>query len=492
MAAHGFGMAESNRQPIAAEGGGGFVVESQKMVSKKKDTAAVVRHVAELLKAAGGRALLVGGCVRDSLLGLNSKDFDMEVYGLSMEAIRDILGKEYKLDFVGMAFGVLKVLHYDIDIALPRVENKTNSGHKGFDVMFVPDLSYADAASRRDFTINAIMRDPLSGELIDPWNGVKDLHEGVLRHVSAHFVEDPLRVLRAMQFAARFGFQIAKETISLCSTLSQDELAQERVAAEWEKLLLKGRKPSKGLAFLRDCGWIDYYPELKALIGCKQEPEWHPEGDVWEHTLRVLDAAATMRHYAETENLVLMLAALCHDFGKPLTTKVDERGRIISHAHDEAGVAPAAAFIRRIWNKKELDDVMPLVKRHMLPTMFIQNDAPDRAYRRLSLEVRSMELLADVAECDLRGVEMPEDLLKAKIGRIDLFRERANALNVMVESPKPIILGRHLLERGIKPGPQMKPILDKCFDAQLNGEFNDLPQALEYLDSLLEGRQKKE
>ena len=464
-------------------------MESQKKALKKKDTTAVVRHIAELLKSAGGRALLVGGCVRDSLLGLTSKDFDMEVYGLSMEAIRDILGKEYKLDFVGMAFGVLKVLHYDIDIALPRVENKTNSGHKGFDVMFVPNLSYADAASRRDFTINAIMRDPLNNELIDPWNGVKDLHDGVLRHVSAHFVEDPLRVLRAMQFAARFDFQIAEETVHLCSTLSQDELAQERVAAEWEKLLLKGRKPSKGLSFLRDCGWIDYYPELKALIGCKQEPEWHPEGDVWEHTLRVLDAAATMRHYAETENLVLMLAALCHDFGKPLTTKVDERGRIISHAHDEAGVEPTKAFIRRIWNKKELDDVMPLVKRHMLPTMFIQNDAPDRAYRRLSLEVRSMELLADVAECDLRGVEMPEDLLKAKIARIDLFRERANALNVMAESPKPIILGRHLLERGFKPGPQMKPILDKCFDAQLNGDFNDLPKALEYLDSLLKESQ---
>ena len=485
MVAHGFGVAESNHQPIAAEGGGGFIVESQKRASKKKDTAAVVRHIAELLTSAGGRALLVGGCVRDSLLGLVSKDFDMEVYGLSMEAIRDILGKEYKLDFVGMAFGVLKVLHYDIDIALPRVENKTNSGHKGFDVMFVPNLSYADAASRRDFTINAIMRDPLSNELIDPWNGVKDLHDGVLRHVSAHFVEDPLRVLRAMQFAARFDFQIAEETVKLCSTLSQDELAQERVAAEWEKLLLKGRKPSKGLSFLRDCGWIDYYPELKALIGCKQEPEWHPEGDVWEHTLRVLDAAAAMRHYAETENLVLMLAALCHDFGKPVTTKVDERGRIISHAHDEAGVEPTNTFIRRIWNKKELDDVMPLVKRHMLPTMFIQNDAPDRAYRRLSLEVRSMELLADVAECDLRGVEMSEDMLKAKIARIDLFRERANALNVMVESPKPIILGRHLLERGFKPGPQMKPILDKCFDAQLNGDFNDLPKALEYLDSLL-------
>ncbi len=489
MVAHGFGVAESYHQPIAAEGGGGFVVESQKKVSKKKDTAAVVRHIAELLTSAGGRALLVGGCVRDSLLGLTSKDFDMEVYGLSMEAIRDILSKEYKLDFVGMAFGVLKVLHYDIDIALPRVENKTNSGHKGFDVMFVPNLSYADAASRRDFTINAIMRDPLSNELIDPWNGVKDLHDGILRHVSSHFVEDPLRVLRAMQFAARFDFQIAKETISLCSTLSQDELAQERVAAEWEKLLLKGRKPSKGLSFLRDCGWIDYYPELKALIGCKQEPEWHPEGDVWEHTLRVLDAAAAMRHYAETENLVLMLAALCHDFGKPSTTTVDGRGRIISHGHDEAGVVPAESFIRRIWNKKELDDVMPLVKRHMLPTLFFQTNAPDRAYRRLSLEVRSMELLADLAECDLRGVEMPDELLKEKIARIDVFRERANALNVMAERPKPIVLGRHLMERGIKPGPQMKPILDKCFDAQLNGEFNDLPKALEYLDSLLKERQ---
>ena len=462
------------------------------MTVKKKDTEAVVRHIAELLKAAGGRALLVGGCVRDSLLGLDCKDFDMEVYGLSMERIREILGKDYKLDFVGMAFGVLKVLHYDIDIALPRVENKTSSGHKGFDVTFVPDLSYADAASRRDFTVNAIMRDPLSGELIDPWNGAQDLHDGVLRHVSSHFVEDPLRVLRAMQFAARFDFQVAEETVRLCSVLSQEELAQERVAGEWEKLLLKGRKPSKGLAFLRDCGWIDYYPELKALIGCKQEPEWHPEGDVWEHTLRVVDAAAAMRHYAETENLVLMLAALCHDFGKPSTTTVDGRGRIISHGHDEAGVAPAAAFIRRIWNKKELDDVMPLVKRHMLPTLFFQTDAPDRAYRRLSLEVRSMELLADLAECDLRGVEMPDGVLKEKIARIDVFRERANALNVMAERPKPIVLGRHLMERGIKPGPQMKPILDKCFDAQLNGEFNDLPQALEYLDSLLAGREKKE
>ena len=456
------------------------------MNAKKNEILVAVHHIAELLKSHGGRSLLVGGCVRDSLLGLECKDFDMEVYGLSMDDIQNILGREYKLDFVGMAFGVLKVYRYDIDIALPRVENKTNAGHKGFDVSFVPNLSCADAASRRDFTINAIMRDPLTDELIDPWNGVKDLHDGVLRHVSEHFAEDPLRVLRAMQFAARFDFKVADETVKLCSTLSQNELAQERIAMEWEKLLLKGKKPSNGLRFLRNCGWIDNYPELKALIGCHQEPQWHPEGDVWEHTLRVVDAAAEMRHYDnETDNLLLMLAALCHDFGKPSTTTVDERGRIISHAHDEVGVALAESFIRRIWNKKELDDVLPLVRRHMLPTMFIQSNVADKAYRRLALEVKSMELLADLAECDLRGVAVPADVLDAKIERLNLFRERSRALNVIADRPKPIVLGRHLMERGITPGPQMKPILDACFDAQLNGDFNDLQGGLKYLDNFL-------
>ena len=236
-----------------------------------------ILHIAQLLKDVGGRALLVGGCVRDSVLGLECKDYDMEVYGLSMDSIRDVLGKEYRLDFVGASFGVLKIHGLDIDIALPRVENKTSSGHKGFDVQFVPDLSYADAASRRDFTINAIMRDPLTDEIIDPWGGMDDLKKGVIRHVSEHFAEDPLRVLRAMQFSARFDATVADDTVKLCSTLSQSELAQERVATEWEKLLLKGKKPSKGLRFLRDCGWVDNYPELKALIGCKQEPKWQPK-----------------------------------------------------------------------------------------------------------------------------------------------------------------------------------------------------------------------
>lgn len=446
-----------------------------------------ILHIAQLLKDVGGRALLVGGCVRDSILGLDCKDYDMEVYGLSIDRIRDVLGKEYSLDFVGASFGVLKVHGLDIDIALPRVENKTSSGHKGFDVQFIPDLSYEDAASRRDFTINAIMRDPLTDEIIDPWGGMDDLKKGVIRHVSEHFAEDPLRVLRAMQFAARFDADVADETVKLCSTLSQSELAQERIATEWEKLLLKGRRPSKGLRFLKACGWIDNYPELKALVGCKQEPRWHPEGDVWEHTLRCLDAGVALRKGDFVEDLILMLAVLCHDFGKPATTEVDEaRGRIISHGHDEAGVEPARAFIRRMWSMTELDDVLPLVRRHMLPMTFVSTKVSDKAFRRLSMEVRSMGLLADVAECDLKGVDVPKENLERGLTDLAEFRRRSESLHISTEKPKPLVLGRHLIDRGMKPGPKMKPILDKCFDAQLDGEFTDIEGGLKYLDGFLE------
>ncbi|MBR4676006.1 MAG: HD domain-containing protein [Victivallales bacterium] len=449
------------------------------------DIHSAVTRIAELLTARGGHPLLVGGCVRDAILGIESKDFDMEVYGLSIDDIRDALASEFALDFVGMAFGVLKVHHFDIDISLPRVENKTNSGHKGFDVAFVPHLSYADAASRRDFTINAIMRDPLTDEIIDPWHGQDDLHKGILRHVSSHFTEDPLRVLRAMQFAARFNFEVAPETIQLCSTLSQDELPRERLATEWEKLLLKGRTPSTGLRFLRDCNWIRYYPELVPLIGCKQDPIWHPEGDVWEHTLRVLDAAATLRNYDELDNLILMLAALCHDFGKPAVSEVDYRGRIISHGHESAGLAPTQSFMARIWNRLELNAVLPLVDKHMRPIMFVTNNVPDRTYRRLALEVKSLELLADLAEADILGASLPGEERESRLQPITAFRERSRSLNVSSSAPKPIVLGRYLLERGFQPGPKLKPILNQCFDAQLNGEFNDLEGGLKFLDKLL-------
>lgn len=460
--------------------------EKIKAIIEKKHDDAVVR-IAELIRRRGGRALLVGGCVRDSILQIDNKDFDLEVYGLSAESLRAAVAVEFPLDPVGASFGVFKVHHHDIDIALPRVENKTGAGHRGFMVETVPSLGFAEAAARRDFTINAILRDPLTGEIIDPWNGRADLERGILRHVSAHFSEDPLRVLRAMQFVARFGFSVAPETVRLCAGLAQDELPAERLGAEWEKLLQKGKTPSRGLNFLRDCGWLRYYPELAALVGCRQNPEWHPEGDVWTHTLGVLDAAAAMRSGNASDDLVLMLAALCHDFGKPAAAVCDETGAITTPGHDKLGLAPAAAFLGRLWRRNDLTDlVLPLVGAHMKPSMMVTQNVPDRTYRRLALEVKRMDLLAKLAECDVLGTANPPGKRAEKLDRVRIFRERVEALAVATEPPKPLVLGRHLLERGVAPGPAMGKILKKCFDAQLDGEFSDVSGGLACLDNLPE------
>lgn len=449
------------------------------------NTADHVLHIAGLIRRAGGRAMLAGGCVRDKLLGREAQDFDLEVYALAPQEIVRALTGHYELDPVGISFGVLKVRHFDIDIALPRSENKSGSGHRGFIVHTDPELDFATAAARRDFTVNAIMMDPLTGEIVDPWHGETDLHSGILRHVSPHFSEDPLRVLRGMQFIARFGFTPAPETVRLCAELSQDELPPERIGAEWEKMLLKGIYPELGLQFLRETGWLSFYPELAVLCGCPQDPRWHPEGDVWTHTCGVLSAAAGLRSDDPEDALVLMLAALCHDFGKALCTKHCADGRITSIGHDTL-TAPAANFISRIWNRKKLlTQVLKLITTHMQPWQLIHDGSSDRAYRRLALASGRMDLLADLVECDVRGIASGAEKLAEKLRLIDGFRARAAALAVKNSPPEPLIKGRHLLARGIAPGPGMRVLLDRCFSAQLDGEFTDLPGGLKYLDKLL-------
>ena len=244
-----------------------------------------VKVVAELVKRAGGRALLVGGCVRDELLGGTPKDFDIECFGISATDLQAALGERFELDLVGISFGVIKLKHLEIDVAMPRRETKLGLGHRAFEMEYDPTLTIEEASARRDFTVNAIYKDPLTDEILDPWNGRGDLEKRILRHVSPHFVEDPLRVLRGMQFVARFNLTPAQETIEVCRGMTPEGLAPERLFGEWEKLLVQGVKISKGLNFLKDVGWVKYYPELERLIGCKQDPEWHPEGDVWNHTL---------------------------------------------------------------------------------------------------------------------------------------------------------------------------------------------------------------
>ena len=440
-----------------------------------------VIDVARLARDAGGRALLVGGCVRDRLLGVEPKDFDIEVFGIPPSRLREALGRRFELDLVGASFGIVKLRHLDIDVAVPRRETKLGLGHKAFDTECDPSLSVKDAASRRDFTLNAVYRDPLTDEIIDPWNGRGDIEKGVLRHVSEHFREDPLRVLRGMQFIARFALEPAAETIAVCRTMEPEGLPPERLFGEWSKLLVKGKLISRGLRFLKDVGWLRYYPELEKLVGCAQDPQWHPEGDVWEHTLSSLDAFARRRDAEypgeDAENMLVGLAVLCHDFGKPSVTFRDsQRGHIRSPGHDEAGIEPTMSFLRRLTNEERiLKEVPPLVRLHMRPYSLWQNGCGDNAVRRLAAEAGRIDRLVRVEAAD-KG---PENGMMPEFCRWLL--ERAENLRILDSAPKPVIQGRDLIAMGMEPGPEFGSILKRAYEAQLDGIFFDREGGMKYL-----------
>ena len=442
-----------------------------------------VKVVAELVKRAGGRALLVGGCVRDELLGLKPKDFDIECFGISGQDLQRALEAEFELDLVGISFGVIKLKHLEIDVAMPRRETKLGLGHRAFGMECDPTLTIEEASARRDFTVNAIYKDPLTDEIIDPWNGRADLEKRILRHVSPHFVEDPLRVLRGMQFVARFDLTPAPETIEVCRGMTPEGLAPERLFGEWGKLLTQGVKISKGLNFLKDVGWVKYYPELEKLIGCKQDPEWHPEGDVWNHTLCCLDAFAVERNrlaVGAEEDLVVGLAVLCHDFGKPRCTAYDPvKKRIRSLGHDEEGVEPTLSFLRRLTNEERLlKEVPPLVRLHMRPFAMWRDKSSDGAIRRLAAKVVRIDRLIRVAAADDAGrppfPSEPEPLR--------WLVEQAERLRVADSAPKPIVQGRDLIALGMKPGVEFGRILKAAYEAQLDGKFTDLKGGIEHVE----------
>jgi tRNA nucleotidyltransferase (CCA-adding enzyme) len=309
-----------------------------------------MKKILEAIAAAGGRPLQIGGSVRDQVLGHVAKDFDIEVYNLSADALIAVLQQFGKVDTVGKSFGVIKLRNNgnDYDFSLPRRENKSGVGHKGFIVNCDPSMTVAEACARRDFTINAICFDPLKGEYIDPLNGEADLGLRRLHPCSDHFKEDPLRVLRGMQFAGRFRLLPSPMCIVMCEEVKEEykTLAAERIWGEWEKWAEKSIIPSYGLKFLYITGWIDHYPELVALLDCEQEEAWHPEGTVFQHSCHVVDEMANIcerEKIVGEDRVVLMFAALCHDLGKPATTEVMD-GRIKSHGHCEVGVPVAEKF----------------------------------------------------------------------------------------------------------------------------------------------------
>ena len=436
-------------------------------------------ELANAVKRAGGRALIVGGWVRDRLLGIDAKDLDLEVFGVAADQLRALLEQFGRVNTVGESFTVYKIA--DVDVSLPRRESKIGRGHRGFRVEGDPQLSFADAARRRDFTINAISWDPLTDEIIDPFNGRRDLDARLLRVVDAQtFADDSLRVLRALQFAARFELAVDEETKRICAAIALDDLPHERIWGEVEKLLLRAKRPSIGFALALELGVIDkIFPEMRALVGCQQEPEWHPEGDVWVHTLMVIDQARQrIDDLDRGRAAAIMLGAVCHDLAKPMTT-IFKDGRIRSPGHEEAGVAPAMALLDRL-NVHTLDGydvrrtVAGLTAQHLKPGMFYKSPTPvsDGAFRRLAQKV-DLELLARLAKADCLGRTGHFDCTA-----MDWFLERARAIGVEHAPPAPLVLGRHLLELGVPPGPRVGELLKQLYEQQLDGHITSLEDGL--------------
>lgn len=447
-----------------------------------------------------GRPRLVGGGVRDWLLGLEAEDFDVEVAGASFEQLHRVLAPFGATDVIGRSFGVIKVRSSatgaEYDFSLPRRESKTGAGHRGFAVAPDPGLSDAEAAARRDFTLNAIACDPFTGELIDPHDGRRDLERRILRHTSAAFSEDPLRVLRAFQFAARFDLSLAPETAALCRSIASTfgELPVERIWGEWDKWATKAAKPSRGLTVLEETDWLKHFPELARLRGTPQEPEWHPEGDVFTHTQHCLDALAALPEWRSSDparRRLLMFAVLTHDFGKPATTvRGEKRGAIrwISPGHEPAGGPIAQAFLRRIGAPLELDQPVGALVVHHLVHHHRSSDDPytDSHVRRLArrLAPATIDDLALVMVADSLGrppLHTPETL-----GLINELRAKAAALALERAAPKPILGGRHLIALGHAPSPLFKPVLDAAFEAQLDGAFSDEASGLRWLRDRLQ------
>lgn len=468
--------------------------------SSKLDVNGEVYSIASEIREAGGNMMFVGGVVRDNQLGIDSKDVDIEVYNLPAENLTSILSQYGKVDAVGASFGIIKLTteNADYDFSLPRRENKQGEGHRGFQVEPDHTMTPKEAALRRDFTFNGLAL-TVEGQILDFFDGLKDLQERKLRHISGKFAEDPLRVLRGFQFAARFDMTMDDSTAELANSLKNEysTLAKERVWGEWQKWAMKGARPSAGLDVLVQTGWIDFYPELKNLIGVQQEEKWHPEGDVWVHTKHVVDESVRIadRDGLQGEDrLVLIFAALCHDLGKPATT-VNEDGAWRAPGHPQEGVQPTRDFLRKIGMPEGIiQKVWPLVSEHMAHL----NDITPRAIRRLALRLdpSNIEMLTKVIEADHSGrPPLPKELpSKAK----DMLR-MAQQVRLGEGKPTPILGGKHLMELanlGAIPeeykrgGPHFGQLLDTMFEAQLEGRFEDEASGVAYIERLFSAEYK--
>ena len=444
-----------------------------------------VMDICRAVERAGGKALLIGGCVRDSVLGVLSKDVDIEVYGVYPDHLMAVLGTVGDIDTVGQSFSVIKMKGYPIDVSVPRRDNKTGTGHKGFEVEADPFMSIADAARRRDFTMNAMSFDPIAQTVYDPFHGLTHLASKILEHVDGDtFAEDPLRVMRGMQFIARYQLKPSFKTVALCRSISPEGLSSERFLEEWDKFILKGVDMQAGLEFLEDTLWLRYFPELHAMRGCEQEPAFHPEGDVFNHTGLALDSFAVDRDFKgrldEEDDRVVGYAVMCHDMGKPFCTEKDEEGIVRSRRHEQYGAIVAEQFLRRLTNSQDfIDQVKTLVREHMSTWHVYRSKAS--SVRRLANRVGRIDRLVRVFNADQLGRCAGSDKLKAG----EWLLEKAAELEVEANKPKPIVMGRHLIDLGLEPGKEFGKILDYCFQAQLDGRFDTVEDGIEVAKEII-------
>lgn len=441
----------------------------------------MAEKIASAVKEKGGAAYYVGGFVRDRLMGRECKDIDIEVHGLAPDELSDVLDSLGERLSVGESFGIYGMRGYSLDIAMPRKENLKGRGHRDFDVTVDPFIGEKKAAMRRDFTINALMQNVLTGEVLDFFGGLDDIKNGVLRHVSdKSFAEDSLRVLRGAQFSARFGFEIADETMALFRQMSLDALSRERVEGELEKAMLGAAKPSVFFECLKKADRLcEWFPELFALIGVEQNKKYHAEGDAFTHTMLVLDAAAKRRGEA-SDPFGFMLAALVHDFGKAVTTECID-GVIHSYGHEKAGQTLTLEFMHRLTgNVKRTKYVMNLALLHMKPNVCASSGASIKATNKMFDEAICPKDLILLSSADAEGKQsehVKRDNEEFLFGRLRIYREYM---------ARPCVSGKDLVLAGISPGPVFSEALAYAHKLHLAGIEKEqaLKQTLSYAAKL--------
>jgi tRNA nucleotidyltransferase (CCA-adding enzyme) len=403
-----------------------------------------------------------------------------------LEELEDILSSYGSVNLVGKSFGVLKFVYEgeEYDFSFPRTEEKVAEGHRGFDIMCDGDLSFKEASLRRDFTVNAMGYDIEERVFLDPYGAKDDMKKGLLRHINDEtFKEDPLRVYRAVQFCARFSYTLADETFALSKEMVEqgmlEELPKERVYTEFKKLLLKSQKPSIGFKLMRKLGILRYYPELEAIVGVPQSPRWHPEGDVWVHTLMSVDKMVTLQTGDDKRDLKMMFAILCHDLGKATHTQITP-DKISAIGHELAGLEPTKSFLYRLTDEHDfIKSILPLVEHHLAPSIYHRGKAKNSTIRRLSTKV-NIEELVTVARADFLGRTTEESLLGVyKAG--DWLLKKAKELDVYNEPPKPLLQGRDLIALGIEPSKKYKILLDSVYKEQIEGKLVKRDEAITYL-----------